>query len=405
MPDRPFAPSRSYSFELTIKGIDYTSDLYHVRIASSITAPYQVVVLDVFVDVNDVILEGLWGQDHCMLNVILLGQTGVQTDQIKMDLMVVEMNLDVSAKDQMSEGKQKDRTPITITTVVRDAFKTITTTGNDVYENVTVRDVLSDLVSKAGSTLKMDSFNENTESLPQVVVPPTTLYRTVSYLDDTFGLFDGVPVAFCDYENNFHVLNLSERMKRSQVFTVTQLASGMDAEDVIEDSSSGKEFYTYTVVNTWYKGNAAYSVLANNMTFISKPEDSLYYPVELALDDICADNGLISQNKKIPTDTNIAHRQTYYISQTGYEYSETFARSAIAKKIASLSTISITIEKNLPIWSLISVGEPVKFVPRTVEFVDLSGKYILKSSDLEFQREGEWQATARIYLIRTNRTI
>jgi len=399
------APQRSYLFELKIKGIDYTPDIYQVRVTTSIAAPWPVVVLNIFVDVNDVILEGLWGQDPCELNIILLGQTGLQSDQIKLDLMVVDMNLDIQTKDQMSEGKQKDRTPITITTVARDAFKTMTTMVNDVFENMSLKDIISSLVSTAGGTLIYDAKNENTEKISQVVVPPTTLYRVIQYLDSTFGLFEGVPVAFCDLENNVHIYNLSERMNKSQTFTITQLASGMNTTDIVENTSSGKEFYTYSVVKTRYRGNATYAVLASNMAFIAKPKDSLYYPVDLTLDGICKDNGLISRNSKIPTDTNIAHRKTYYINQTGYNYTEAFARSIMAKRISSLSEVNISIEKNLPVWNLLQVGEPVKFIPRTVEFINLSGKYILKASDLYFKKNKDWESTANIYLIRTNRTI
>lgn len=400
-----FLPTRSYAFELTIKGKQYTQDLYNVRITSSIVAPYQVIVLDVFVDSNDIIMDKVYGQDPCNLIIWLLGQDGQEADYIKLDLLIIDLNIPLSSKTEISMSGQKERTPLTITTVIRPAFKTITTIVNEVYEEpITVKEVIEDLVSKIGASIQYDSDKQNTEKIEQLVVPPTTLYKAIRYLDNTFGLYDGVPVYCCDYENKVHIMNLSSRMKRSQTFTVDQLAIGSDSTEAMKKSTDGNYFYTYDTITTQYKGNATYAVLAKNLKYIVKPRDTLFHIIEHDLDTICGDYGLISKIKRVPIDTNISHRETYYINHTGYEYNESFAISAVAKMIASMSTISINLEKNLPILNLITVGEPVKFKPRTVEYIDFGGKYILKASDLRFKREGEWQAIATIHLVRTTRT-
>lgn len=400
-----FAPTRSLEFELSIKGLDYTSDLYQVQIASSVTSPYQVVILDVFVDANDIILEELHGQDPCILNVKSLQYSEIETDQIKFDLMVVELNVNLSAKPEVSTGLDKTRMPLTITTVVRPAFKSMTTIVNKVYEEPkTVREVIEELIGDVGATPEYDTDKENTEKIEQIVIPPTTLYKAIRYLDQTFGLYDGVPVYYCDYENKVHIMNLTSRMNKAQIFTISQLASQSEGTvDVLKSSTEEGNFYTYDTVTTTFKGNSVYAVLSKNLKHIVKPKDTLYHKIEHDLDAICSDQGLISGNEKVLTDSNIAHRENYYIGHTGYEYTETFAKSLIAKRIASLSTISINIEKNLPVLGLIKIGEPTKFVPKTMEFQEFSGKYILRSSDLRFKREGEWQAVATIHLIRTNR--
>jgi len=383
MAERQFSPSRSYEFELKIKGTDYTPDMYAVKIASSVTSPYQVVIMSLHVDQNDIILDGVYGQDPCKLSVRLLEQQSevvMPIEQVDFDLMVVQFDFPLASKDQLSEGKQKDRTPITITTVVRP-------------------------VGKVGADISYDTDNMNEEKIEQIVIPPTTLYKTIQYLDKTFGLFADVPVYFCDHENKVHIMNISARLKKSQKLTITQLASGMDSKDIIEKTVDGINFYTYDQIETWYKGNATFATLAQKIKHVVKPKDTLSHTVEHTLDGISADHGLIHKNTKVPVDSNIAERETFYIGHTGYEYTEEFASSMMAKRIASLSTISINLEKNLPILPMISTGEVVKFVTKTSEFVDLSGKYILKSSELMFSRKGEWDSTAALYLIRTNKTI
>jgi len=53
-----------------------------------------------------------------------------------------------------------------------------------------------------------------------------------------------------------------------------------------------------------------------------------------------------------------------------------------------------------------NVGEAVKFVTNTIEYIDISGKYILWSSDLQFvNKTSSWETTARINLCRTNKKI
>jgi hypothetical protein len=57
----------------------------------------------------------------------------------------------------------------------------------------------------------------------------------------------------------------------------------------------------------------------------------------------------------------------------------------------------------LPVLNLIDVGECVKFKPKTIEYVDFEGKYILWSSSIIFKRPSGWETTAKINLIRTNK--
>ena len=66
-----FSPSRSYDFQIKIKDVNYTQDLYRVQIATSITAPYQVIILDLFIDPQDIIAESLYGKDKIKINIRL----------------------------------------------------------------------------------------------------------------------------------------------------------------------------------------------------------------------------------------------------------------------------------------------------------------------------------------------
>ena len=53
---------------------------------------------------------------------------------------------------------------------------------NDVFIAKTVRQIIQELVAKAkGATLQYDAEGENTEIIDQVIIPPTTLARSITY--------------------------------------------------------------------------------------------------------------------------------------------------------------------------------------------------------------------------------
>ena len=418
---RFYSPIRSYNFEMKIKDIDFSNDLTSVKILSSLSTAYQIVLLELLVDPSDLILNDIFGSDPINLHVHLLGQEPIPSGLEEVDLELMYLNSEFKLIEEVSSpaGIQKDRSPVTITTVCRQPFKTMSTLVNEVYAGTTVRQILTDLASKVQANLEYDSDDENTETIEQVCIPPTTFYKIIKehdpgsddpfdgYLDKKFGLFGGVPGVFCQHDNKVYVKNLTAKMKKSQTFTVHQLVSNSDNKDIIEASTDGKTFYTYNLINTDYSGNAKFAVLAPTLRYIVNPRDSLYYVVEQDLEDICSTYGLICQNKTIQTDSNISKtaRITYDNSGTGFEKSGIPYDAKVARTIADLSTVSMDLEWNLPILNLMNVGEPVKFSTKIVPYIDLTGQYILWSSDLSFAKAGDWSSVARINLVRTNKKI
>jgi len=77
----------------------------------------------------------------------------------------------------------------------------------------------------------------------------------------------------------------------------------------------------------------------------------------------------------------------------------------ISKKISSLLTLKIDIERNLPILNLLKIGEVVKFDTKVLEFVKMTGKYILFSSDIVWTKSVEWETTASLIIKRTNKNL
>jgi len=409
--ERVFLNTRSYDCQVVIKDTDYTADLDRVRIVSSLTAPYQSIYLDVFIDQNDIILSKLYGQDKIKLKVRLLEQTQFPKEEIDFELIYISSNYSLVTKEQLSEGKQKDRIPVSILAVPRIPLRTASTLVNKIYFNRTAKEIVEDLVSSfTDASIEIDSDGINDMIIDQCCVPPTTLVKALSYLDRTFGIFDGPYVHFIDRDNKIHIMNLNKKFNKDQAFAVYHLAQRAKTQEVIEKCTDGKNFYTFYPINSDYSGNTMYSILAKNQRFIVKPRDTLSHTIELNMDDVISEYGAVWKNPKSYVDDEIMKNRTkFYYKDTGYDYDDSFALSKLTKILSQMSAIDVLLERNLPILRLMEVGRNVKLIEQHNELTDISGKYILRSSDLSFKRGADagadWEATAAIKLIRTNKTI
>lgn len=406
MPDtkRYWVPTKSYDVELIIKDLKY--EVYRVEIGSSVITPYQSIVLDLFVDSEEIILQKIWGGDSIFLTISFYEEEGQPLDTINFELMHVSIpsGMQLPLKPKNEEVQHKDRSSIRIVAIPKNPFKTMNTLVNRIYVNKTPKEIIEDLISDSETTLDYDPADANTDSLDQVIIPPLTIYQSIKYLDAMFGLHNGVSVFYCDYENNLKIVNLTSKIKDSQTFTIFQLVTDdKDNDKYIKKTLDGKHFVTYTPVSTDYIGNSVFSVLANNIKVVVKPKDQLYNIIEKDLETICSDQGLISKDNKVYLDEFVSQRTKYYTYHTGYNDTSDFFLN-FQKKVSSLSVVSLYLERSLSILNLIKVGEPIKFDVKHPNYIDLAGMYILRSSGITLYKQNDWQITARVDLIRTNKT-
>ena len=410
---RVYTPSTGYDIRLKIKDLDYSNDLRSVRLVSTVATAYQIITLTMSLDPNDVILQDVMANEPMKLSIKLIGRSQEKAPQEDVQLELQYITSDskaTSTKSQITTGTQKDRTPINIIAICRKPFKTMTSKVNGVFKQKNPRQIIQQLSQSAGAELIYDTDSENTEMIDQIVIPPTTLYKTIKLLDNNYGLFDGASnLGFCQYDNKIYVQNLTARMNKDQTFTIYQLAGdSANNPDIIKKCDDGKNFYTYGSLSNNYSGASKISSVSPNVNYVVKPRNSFYKVIKKKIDtDFFTKYGAISKNSELKIDNNLNDtRERYVIGHSGNNDSEVFANAKIARSIIGLSTVQIAIEKNLPILGLLKVGEPVKLKTGTVEYTALSGKYLLKSSDISFTRnKADWFSGCVITIMRTNQYI
>ena len=408
---RFWTPNRTYDFQLFIKDKDYTPDLQRVSIATSITAPWQTIIFEFFIDSNDMILDKIYGQDPIKLNIRLLGSAGVPIEQIELDLMYVDSNYDLLMKSADPQKSMKDRTKVEVITICRKPFQTMTTVVNSLYYDSDIQSAINNLVERriaTGATLKYDSQGTNPEKIDQILIPPTTFHQAIRYLDHYFGVYNGLLGFFCLWDNTIYLKNLTKKPTTSHTFTIHQLTTDAKETDIITAPADGKTFYTYKNVETTYMGNSIIAVTAPTLKYIVKPKDTLSHTINIDMNAFSTQYGIIAKNKKIFFDSEALgnSRQRVYNNHTGYEKTESFINANLSKEIAEMSLIYINLNsKNVSLLNLMHVGESVKFNSKVTDFVQLTGKYILKSSELSFERLRDWEVYADINLIRTNKSL
>lgn len=409
-------PKNTYDLEIIIKDNDYTNDMTSLNIASSLVSPYPIFEISLSIDPDDSVLEGIFGEDPIKLYLKGIGHDGMIQEEIDVELMLLDTDQMMGSKSMMADDKQKNKTGFSFMAIPIKAFKTITTNINEVFINTTIKEIIQNLVNNnTRAKLQIDEEGINNDIIEQIVIPPTTLYRIIKenghrgkmdgYLDNQFGLYEGIPAVYCNHENILKVMNITKRIKKGSTLKIYQLTEGEDNNEIYKKSKEGGTLYTSTPVKTSYSGNTKFSSISKNIFHIIKPTTQLFNIIEQDLDDIISKYGTIDRKKKTQKNEELSNRKRYNISHCGNEDSEIFAISDVSSMIGNLASLEMKITGNFLMEELLDIGKVVKFEPSNIEQTDIEGKYILYSTYLRFSRESsEWYKEANLRLVRSNKT-
>jgi len=398
-------PEVTYDFSLRIGGEDRSTDLTRVEIRSSITMPYQHIFLDIFMDPHDILMYDLFGQQNILLSIKLKGKTPEVLEQVDFLLMYIDTEADYRSGQQSAETDQVERGICRLKTVCIGAYQSMSTMVNAIYFNQTPGQIIRDLVSRTNAVdFNYDISGRSNLKIDQLLIPPTTLYNVVTYLDKTYGIFRG-PMAFhATYDNKIKLQNLNKKPNSAQIVTLHLLSTDGDSSSITE-AADPKVFYTKKPVINSYKGNAVFSVEAPTIRHIVKPRNSLAQTIETNLETFSSKYGVIEKNNPKVHYNKLAidnRRIGYDTNQTGYDTDQIFIQSNLSQNISDLASTIATVEGNLPTLNLMAIGEHVKLVSHSNDHIKLGGSYILKGTDIQFVKGTLWESFARLYMTRTN---
>ena len=184
--ERYWVPSRSYDIKASVKNLDL--EIYNVEIVTSVARPYQTIIIDFFIDPDDVILEEIYGGEIIKLSITLLQEIEQPSDELNYELIYVSNpgGFDMTIKNINSEIEQQDRSPMKIITVPKNSYITMNTLINKIYLDKTPKEMIEDYVAETKATLEYDTEKQFIETIDQTIIPPLTLYKSLHYLDSVY---------------------------------------------------------------------------------------------------------------------------------------------------------------------------------------------------------------------------
>jgi hypothetical protein len=384
-----------YQIEVTIKGEEYTNYLTEVRIVSILSKPYPWVLLSLYMEAGDIILNDVMENDKIDLKITFNGldKPYDAQEETNIELQCLNCKHSVGTGYSNSESSNiKPRTDVHLLTVPRKAYKTMNQTVNKNYANKTAREILDDLIkTKTEAELQYDTDNENTEPVKQLCLPGMNIAKLIKSLDDNYGLYEGASnCGYCKHDNTLCIYNLTAKIQKNQTFTVYQMGSASGNDQDLKKCNDGKHYHTTEPLRPKYNGTSTLSALSSKIVYNTSPRDNITKKTEINIDSAFVQQyGVLSDKTKseIKLDKNLNSARTRYVhSHSGNGDSETFAKAKIARQLAGLAEIGMTITKPTFVMNLMNVGEPTKLTCDSDEYKNLEGKYILKSSDILFSK-------------------
>jgi len=415
-----------YTISCTIKNedgdLDLSQNLMGITIISSVNAPYQTVITSFLVDSKILVRKDLFGKGDMILEIQLMTEGVTPTESIKLELITIRQDVPLSMKEQNELGIQV-QDMLTVVNVVKQPYIQMSSPVNKLFDEShrktpidMVEDIISDFLPEDINT-DIREVNHNTEQIFQFIIPPMNFMDSVRYIDgsnmelvDKFGpgvgIFNG-PLFFTnrfeiDGGNTLCIWDLGSMMKGEIEYTVYQLALSGDDSDIMEKAGVEDDvFYTRNDINHIYRGNQ--DIIVNNFTnkFISKPSNDLYKKIELSMED--AFENSIKDGGSLDINEVLKSNYSYRFLEVGLETSDIPYMARMTRKISSLSEIELYLDRNLSMNRLSRVGIPINFIPRTADYVDIGGRYIVNSSRINFSRETDsWVSRVRIRAARSN---
>lgn len=383
--------------------IDLSLFVDKVDIINSMESVYPIVMIQFRDDSQQITEEQLYGQQDCKLSIMLTTESREILETIELDLLVVKPYISYGAKTEAVENEHPRSDYIKLICIPKKSFETMATTVNFLfqYSKPTLPvDAISAIIDKFApdAEVNIKKENHNPDKMYQLIVPPMSFTRAISYVDHYYSIYKGVLFYFCSWNNTFNMWDLSDQINQTELYTVHFLAEGKKDDHIYTDIEENPDttFYTFTPFRSNYRGNQRKMIDGDKFIGISKPSDNLFHITTNTSNEVFDENtphdgGEYLAHKELEKRVTVAN--TKY---TGNEYSDTIIRTRMASKIAKMADFTFQMDRNLVLKNLLEVGVPIMLIPEAVKYSGHAGKYIVSESHLKLNRDSQPHFIARI---------
>jgi hypothetical protein len=364
------------------------------------------------IDCNDIILNDIYGQQELYLKIVLNTEEGMPSVTLNLHLLYLQSNVALIPKITKSlvPEQQWQLQTIEFSTVPIYASNLMGMFINDIYQETdgpnTGIEIIKKTLTKYGFTYQIDNTGSATTPFTQIIIPPMSFRQMVDYIDKYVGIYNGPLFYNCDDDGTFKMWDLSQRIKRPTIFTVYQMGGGSDPQETSNElkktlSPQDNVYITSEAIQTIYHSNANILKYGYSNLHITHPSSSIYDLKSGNVDTIATSFGISNANKSLIFNPLLMGRKKYAYSTSG-ERGNDVVTSEFSSNIAKLSTLQMTVKRDIKIDNIIRVGEPVIFEPTTLEYLRYRGKYILESYDLQLSMAGSdnWDSLCQIRMFR-----
>ncbi|MFW6002014.1 MAG: hypothetical protein ACOCQD_01600 [archaeon] len=410
--DRPY-----YRVDFKIGDTDITFGLDNVTIINSISAIFQLFIINFRSNTLHIISEKIYGQEDIFLEISLTTENIEELEIANYRLVILSHNIplpeEVSNRDYGPSDDHALEDEFTIYAIPKGSLKTMATTVNKLFQDdITPLESIKKIVEEFTPDVETEIYEENAnnEKSEQIIIPPMPLIKSIRYLDNIFGIYNGPSFCYCrqDIEEGdvFGLWDLHSMMDRTAEYDVHILDRGSPIGfQVSETGVTPDKFYTFTVVNSKYHGNKNIIKKGYKHKYIVKPSDKLFDNINLDMDEIFSENSITDHPEDFFMNDVVRDRISIHGKNiTGLGKSESFARTSMARSIGKLSEISFGLDRHLQFQKLTKVGIPIDIHPMVDDYASYQGKYIVGSSIIFLRRDdyAHYIASAIITAFRTN---
>lgn len=403
-----------YSVQFSIGQNVLTNNIQSFTIINSIKSIYPIFNIKVIVDSREYFNNKIYGQENAKMDFLVSNNVSVGGMELtSVDLFIVHMDVPLSLKmDESGDKKQEEpiNDIISIIAIAKNPYLTMATTVNKVFtssstngkedSNTPIKMVESifDKFIKTKVTKNISDKKANKTSIFQTVIPSMSFIKSIRFINDNYGLYDGAMFVFCDMFNNFNLHCIGAQFKEQPLYEVAFLASGKDDAEVYNRAKNEKNFtFTYSTITSKNKTNNKLLKYASNFASIVKPIDKFFELKEHKLEDSVDQTLLLNDEMKFRS-------VMFYGNTTGGE-SDSKIKSLMSSILENSSTIKFNLGSNsLNLELLSQIGKPVLISPQSIEYLSFSGKYIIGVSVINFSKASSmnYDVSAEIHAFRPN---